>query len=80
LVSAFIQQIVNPTASSQQVNNSVAPAAGSTPKFSFPVQTLLGGTLGRPVDMTGVYCVWSSTQATLTAAGASGPIQIIVKA
>ena len=79
IVTTFIEQIVNPTANSQQVNSAVAPAAGSTPRFSFPVQAGLGGTLGRQVDMTGIYCVWSSSQATLTAAGASGSIEIIIK-
>ena len=56
-----------------------APVAGSTPKFNFPVQSGLGGTLGRSVDMQGIYCVWSTTPLTLTAAGASGPIEIVVK-
>lgn len=58
----------------------VAPAEGSVPRFSFPVFSKTGGMLGQQVDMTGIYCCWSSTQATKTIAAASGSISIIVKA
>jgi len=58
----------------------VAPAEGAVPKFSFPVQAGLGGTLGQEADLKGIYCCWSSTQATKTIAGASGEINIIVRA
>ena len=62
-------------------NSASAPVAGSVPRFAFPVQSGLGGTLGRAFDMQGVYCVWSTTPLTLTAVvAASGPIQIILKA
>jgi hypothetical protein len=57
----------------------VAPAGATVPKFSFPVQPGLGGTLGRSVDMDGIFCAWSSTALTYTAAGSSGPIWIVVK-
>lgn len=56
------------------------PAEGAVPKFSFPVQTLLGGTLGQGIDMTGIYCCWSSTAATKTIAAASGSIAIVIRA
>ena len=58
-----------------------APADGSVPKFSFPVQNDQGGTLGRAADMQGIYCCWSSTALTKTIVLAnSGSINIIVKA
>lgn len=57
----------------------VAPADGVKPRFSFPVQTGLGGSLGEECDMTGIYCCWSSTQATKTIAAASGEINILIK-
>ena len=60
-------------------NTSSPPADGVVPMFSFPVIGGLGGTLGRSVDMTGIYCCWSSTQATKTIAAASGSINIIIK-
>jgi hypothetical protein len=56
------------------------PATGSTPTFSFPVQAGLGGTLGRCVDMSGVFCAWSSTAETFTpTVAASGAINIVLK-
>lgn len=62
------------------VNNAQVPAEGSSPKFSFPVQANLGGTLGEEVDMRGIFVCWSSTAATKTIALAnSGSIQIIIK-
>jgi hypothetical protein len=57
----------------------IVPASTAVPKFSFPVQPGLGGTLGRSVDMVGIYCAWSTTQATFTATSASGSIAIILK-
>lgn len=57
----------------------VAPPDGAVPRFSFPVATLLGGTLGQECDLSGIYCCWSSTQATKTIAGASGSITIVLK-
>ena len=60
--------------------NVATPADGQEPRFSFPVQGGLGGTLGRSVDMQGIYCCWSTTSATKTLVGAaSGSINIIVK-
>ena len=56
------------------------PIEGAIPTFSFPVQAGLGGTLGREADMSGIYCCWSSTQATKTIAAASGSIVIEIKA
>ena len=57
-----------------------APAAGATASFSFPVQPGLGGTLGRCVDMAGVFCAWSSDQVIYTAPGGTpGSIIIICK-
>lgn len=59
----------------------VAPADGQVPKFSFPVFSKTGGMLGQQVDLTGVYCCWSTTEATKTLVGAnSGSIIIVVKA
>ena len=57
----------------------IVPSSTAVPKFSFPVQPGLGGTLGRSVDMVGIYCAWSTTQATFTATSASGSIAIILK-
>lgn len=66
-------------------NVTTAPANGTAPSapwgIEFPVQTLLGGTLGRLVDISGGVICWSSTPNTLTLVGAnSGPITAIVKA
>lgn len=71
MVTAYVQDQTAPQATP-------APAAGSVPKFSFPVQAGLGGTLGIECDMAGIFCAWSSTQATYTSAGASGSISITV--
>lgn len=58
----------------------VAPADTAVPKFSFPVFSKTGGTLGRSVDMTGVYCCWSTTEATKTLVGGnSGSIIVVLK-
>jgi hypothetical protein len=57
-----------------------APIDGAVPMFSFPVFSQVGGTLGRSVDISGVYCCWSSTQATKTlVANNSGSIAIVLK-
>jgi len=72
LVTCYIKDVTTAQATP-------APAAGSVPRFSFPVQSNLGGTLGRCVDTTGIFCAWSSTQATYTAVAASGAINIIIK-
>jgi len=57
-----------------------APADTAVPKFSFPVQAGLGGTLGRSVDMSGIYCCWSTTDLTKTLVGSeSGSIVIVLK-
>lgn len=57
-----------------------APADGSVPRFSFPVFSLTGGTLGRCVDLEGIYVCWSTTQATKTLVAAnSGSIAIVIK-
>jgi hypothetical protein len=63
----------------QYHDNKTSLAGGETPLISFPVQGGLGGTLGRGLDIMGGICAWSSTQATYTAAGASGSIQIVLK-
>jgi len=55
------------------------PIEGAVPKFSFPVLAGLGGTLGRECYMSGIYCCWSSTQATKTIAAASGEINILLR-
>jgi hypothetical protein len=60
-------------------NVTAAPANGTTPAFYFPVQAGLGGTLGTSIDIMGGIFVWSTTATTLTAAGASGEIQITLK-
>lgn len=60
--------------------NVAAPIDTAVPKFSFPVQAGLGGTFGEEVDLSGIYVCWSTTQATKTLAGASGEINILVKA
>lgn len=73
LVTLWIKDLTTP-------NSSQVPAEGAVPRFSFPVQGGLGGELGQCEDMTGIYCCWSSTQATKTIAAASGSITIIVKA
>lgn len=72
LVTAYIQDLTVPQATP-------VPAEGSTPKFSFPVIAGLGGTLGRECYMSGIYCCWSSTQATKTIAAASGEINILIR-
>ena len=61
------------------IQSEPVPVAGSTPLLSFPVLNGLGGTLGREIDISGIFCAWSTTGDVFTAAGASGPIQIIVK-
>lgn len=59
----------------------VAPIDTSVPKFSFPVFSKTGGMLGQQVDLTGVYCCWSTTEATKTLVAAnSGSIIIVLKA
>lgn len=72
LITLFIVDVTAP-------QSTPVPAEGSTPMFSFPVQGGLGGTLGKQVDMAGIYCCWSSTQATKTIAAASGEINILLK-
>ena len=72
IITANIQDVTAP-------NNAPVPAEGSKPRFSFPVLAGLGGTLGEQCDMTGIYCCWSSTQATKTIAAASGEINILIK-
>ena len=58
----------------------VAPANGTVPRFSFPVQPNLGGTLGRTADMDGIFCAWSTTANNLTLVGAAaGSIEIVLK-
>lgn len=60
--------------------NVAAPIDTAVPLVSFPVQGGLGGTLGRGLDLQGIYCCWSTTQATKTLVGAaSGSINIVVK-
>jgi hypothetical protein len=60
--------------------NVATPIDTAVPLFSFPVQGGLGGTLGRSVDIQGIYCCWSTTSGTKTlVAAASGSINIIVK-
>lgn len=54
----------------------VAPANGTVPTEGFPVQANLGGALGSPLDTIGGIWCWSGTEATFTAAGASGSIII----
>jgi hypothetical protein len=71
LVTSYIQDLTSKVATP-------APVAGAIPRFSFPVLAGLGGTLGQEADMSGIFCAWSSTQATYTAAGASGSIVITV--
>ena len=83
LVIAAATDSANITANIQDVsvpNNATVPAEGAVPKFAFPVQGGLGGSLGKAVDMSGIYCCWSSTQATKTIAAASGSIAIIIEA
>lgn len=82
--AAVTAVVFNPNASAAQStagsDGRIAPASGATPMFSFPVQPGLGGTLGRSVDMDGIFCAWSTTAATYTAVGgASGSIVIIIK-
>jgi hypothetical protein len=60
-------------------NSAQVPSDGAVPKFAFPVQAGLGGTLGGGIDMTGIYCCWSSTAATKTIAAASGSIAIVIR-
>jgi hypothetical protein len=56
------------------------PAEGAVPRFAgFPVQSGLAANLGKSVDMTGIYCCWSSTALAKTIAAASGSIEIIVR-
>ena len=75
-VSSVISALLSRTLLPQ---SQVVPASTAVPKFSFPVQPGLGGTLGRSVDMVGIYCAWSTTQATFTATSPSGSIAIILK-
>jgi len=72
LLTCYITDVTVP-------QSSPVPAEGSKPRFSFPVQGGLGGALGREADMSGIYCCWSSTQATKTIAAASGELNIILK-
>lgn len=61
-------------------NPASAPFDGTVPRFSFPVQPGLGGTLGRAVDMSGIYCCWSTTSLAKTlVADNSGSINIVIK-
>lgn len=66
-------------------NVTALPADNTVPTapwgVSFPVQSGLGGTLGRGLDISGGIIAWSSTPMTLTHVAAnSGFITAIVKA
>jgi|APFre7841882654_1041346.scaffolds.fasta_scaffold16991_2 hypothetical protein len=63
----------------QYHDNKSSLAGGEVPLISFAVQGGLGGTLGRGLDVMGGICAWSTTQATYTAAGASGAINPVIK-
>lgn len=54
-------------------------SGGEVPLISFPVQPLLGGTLGRSLDIMGGICAWSTTPNTYTSAGAVGSINPVIK-
>jgi len=60
-------------------NALVVPADTTVPDLSFPVFAKSGGTLGKSLDIMGGIWAWSSTDNVLTAAGASGSIEVILK-
>lgn len=66
-------------------NVNVAPATNTVPTapwgITFAVQSGLGGTLGRCLDISGGIICWSSTPNTFTAVAAnSGIITAVIKA